>query len=385
MKYRKFGNLNFMVSALGFGTMRLPTDGDILKSNRLSGNIVESEAIRMIRYAIDQGVNYIDSAYRYHHGNSEIVTGKALRDGYRNKIKLATKSPVFLITKAEDFDRYLDEQLKKLQTDCIDFYLLHGLSRDRWRNIIKRLDIIERAETAKRVGKIKHLGFSFHDNLDAFIEIVDGYDKWEFCQIQYNYMDIENQAGSKGLKYVAAKGIPVVIMEPLLGGRLANPPREVLEILDKSGKKRSPADWAFQWLWSQQEVTVVLSGMSNMSQVEKNLISADNSGIGLFGLDDLKAIELARKKYSERSIIPCTNCGYCMPCPNNVDIPKNFALYNDGIIHDDLKVSCIEYNNFFNMNNRADACIRCKKCEEKCPQKISISEWMTKIHKALGE
>ena len=384
MKYRNFGNLDFMVSALGFGAMRLPTDGDTSNSDRLSNNIVEDEAIRMIRYAIDHGVNYIDTAYTYHKGNSEIVTGKALMDGYRNKAKLATKSPTFLINKAEDFNRYLDEQLTRLKTDCIDFYLLHALSRDKWENIVKKLDILNYAEKAKKAGKIKHLGFSFHDNLDAFIEILDGYDGWEFCQIQYNYMDIENQAGTKGLKYAAEKGLPVIIMEPLLGGRLVNPPIEVLEVIRKSEGKYTPAELAFQWLWSQKEVSVVLSGMSNIEQVKENVVFANRSDIGSLETKDLNTIELIRKEYNKRSIIPCTKCGYCMPCPNNVDIPENFSLYNDGIIYNDLKSSSIKYNNFFDKSKRADLCIHCKECEEKCPQKIPISDWMTKIHKKLG-
>ncbi|MDD2353081.1 MAG: aldo/keto reductase [Atribacterota bacterium] len=384
MKYRNFGNLDFMVSALGFGAMRLPTDGDTSNSDRLSNNIVEDEAIRMIRYAIDHGVNYIDTAYTYHKGNSEIVTGKALMDGYRNKAKLATKSPTFLINKAEDFNRYLDEQLTRLKTDCIDFYLLHALSRDKWENIVQKFDIISYAEKAKKAGKIKHLGFSFHDNLDAFIEILDGYDGWEFCQMQYNYMDIENQAGTEGIKYAASKGLSVIIMEPLLGGRLANPPMEVLEVIRKSGGKYSPVELAFQWLWSQKEVSVVLSGMSNIEQVKENLIFADRSDIGSLETKDLNTIEFIRKEYNKRSIIPCTKCGYCMPCPNNVDIPQNFSLYNDGIIYNDLNSSSLKYNNFFDKSKRADLCIHCKECEEKCPQKIPISEWMTKIHKELG-
>lgn len=384
MKYRNFGNLDFMVSALGFGAMRLPTNGGNNNSDRLSSNIVEDEAIRMIRYAIDHGVNYIDTAYPYHQGNSEIVTGKALKDGYRNKVKLATKSPTFLIENAEDFNKYLDEQLKRLQTGYIDFYLLHGLSRDRWNNVVKKLDILDSAENAKKAGKIKHLGFSFHDNLDAFIEIVDGYDRWEFCQIQYNYMDIENQAGIKGLKYAADKGLPVIIMEPVLGGRLVNPPIEVLEIIKKNVEKYSPAELAFQWLWNQKEVSVVLSGMSNIKQVKENVIFASRSGIGALEPKELEAIKLIRKEYNKRSIIPCTKCGYCMPCPNNLDIPENFSLYNDGIIYNDLRSSSIKYNNFFDKTKRADVCIHCRECEEKCPQKIPISEWMTKIDKELG-
>jgi uncharacterized protein len=196
-------------------------------------------------------------------------------------------------------------------------------------------------------------------------------------------MDIENQAGTKGLKYAATKGLPVIIMEPLLGGRLANPPVEILNIIKKNGKAYSPADLAFQWLWDQKEVSVVLSGMSDMKQVKENINSADHSGTGVLEPDDLKTIELIREKYNERTIIPCTKCGYCMPCPNNVDIPKNIALYNDGIIYNDLKTAIVKYNNYFDKDKRADACIGCRECEEKCPQKIPISEWMTKINKEL--
>lgn len=384
MKYRKFGKLDIKVSALGFGTMRLPTEENIEGSKRPSGNIAEKEAIRIIRYAIDKGVNYIDTAYGYHGGKSEIVTGKALRDGYREKVMLATKSPTWLIKKAEDFDRILDEQLNKLQTDCIDFYLLHSLSGDSWRNVILKLNIIERAEAARKAGKIKHLGFSFHDDAEAFVEIVDGYDKWDFCQIQYNYLDIENQAGMKGLKYAASKGLAVVIMEPLLGGKLAKSPKDIREIFDISSKERSSADWALQWLWNQPEVTLVLSGMSSMEQVEENLASADNSGVGLLGPEDLGTIEAVRRKYNERVVIPCTGCNYCMPCPNNVSIPRNFELYNDYVMHDEASHSRVAYNSSFDESNRASQCIQCRVCEEKCPQGILISEWMQKVHKTLG-
>lgn len=381
MQYREFGNLGWKASALGFGCMRLPTrDG-----NQLSGNIDEVEAIRMIRYAVDQGVNYIDTAYGYHAGNSEIVTGKALQDGYRDKVKLATKSPTWLIGKAEDFDKLLDEQLKKLQTDHIDFYLLHSLFKDWWRNVILRFNILERAEAAKQAGKIKHIGFSFHDSFDAFKEIVDGYDRWEFCQIQYNYMDIQNQAGTKGLKYAASKGLGVVIMEPLLGGRLANPPKSVMDVFAQSGAERSPVDWALQWLWDQPEVSLVLSGMSNMRQVEENIRAADVSGINSMKAEEQQIFEQIRRKYGERTLIPCTGCNYCMPCPNSVNIPRNFQLYNDGAIHSDVEGSRITYNNFFDEVNRAGKCIQCRVCEEKCPQRIQISEWMPKVHAVLGE
>jgi predicted aldo/keto reductase-like oxidoreductase len=381
MQLRKFGKLDFEVSALGFGAMRLPTKENETES---SNNIDEQEAIRMIRYAIDRGVNYIDTAYIYHAGFSEIVTGKALEDGYREKVKLATKSPTWLIKAPEDFDRLLDEQLNKLQTDSIDFYLLHALSRDSWKNVILKFDILKRAEAAKLAGKIKHIGFSFHDEGSAFIEILDGYDKWEFCQIQYNYLDIENQAGLKGLKYAASKGLAVVIMEPLLGGRLANPPKDIKAILDENGEKKSAASWALQWLWNQPEVSVVLSGMSNMEQVEDNLAAADKSGVDWFSQDEVRTIERVIRKYSERTAIPCTACRYCMPCPNDVNIPRNFELYNISVVHEDVAGSQQAYNNSLDEGNRASACIQCKICEEKCPQRIQISEWMPKVQNALG-
>ena len=382
MQYRNFGKTDFKVSALGFGAMRLPTKGNE-NGDRLSESIDEAEAIMMIRHAIDQGVNYIDTAYGYHKGNSEIVVGKALQDGYRDRVKLATKSPVWLINKPEDFDSLLEEQLTKLQTDHVDFYLLHALSRDRWRNTILKHEVLKHAEAAKDAGKIGHIGFSFHDEEEAFFEIIDGFDKWEFCQIQYNYLDIKEQAGMKGLKYAASKGLGIVIMEPLLGGRLANPPQDIREILDENGRKRSPSSWAFQWLWDQPEISVVLSGMSELQQVEENLESADQSGVGLFDVDDQKVIEKVRARYSERAAIPCTGCSYCMPCPNNVNIPRNFELYNGSVVHDDVEGSRTTYNNFFEEENRASSCIGCRICEEKCPQKIVISDWMPKVHSAL--
>ncbi len=380
MKYRKFGSLDFKGSALGFGAMRLPT---VANASGGSNEVDEKEAIRMIRHAIDEGVNYVDTAYGYHDGESEIITGKALKDGYRSRAALATKSPVWLIKNPEDFDMLLDEQLGKLDTDYIDFYLLHALDKERWRNTVLKHNVLERAEAAKKAGKIKHIGFSFHDDIDAFREIVDGYDKWEFCQIQYNYMDINNQAGTEGLKYAASKGLGVVIMEPMLGGKLANPPQDVKEIMNAGRSEWSPSRWALQWLWSQPEVSVVLSGMSNMEQVEDNLNSARNYYEGSMCPEDMGVIERVRRRYEERTAIPCTSCRYCMPCPNHVDIPRNFSLYNDSVVHEDLAGSQRSYRDFMDEKNRAGECIQCRICEDKCPQRILISEWMPKVHEAL--
>lgn len=380
MQYRKFGRLNWEVSALGFGCMRLPTaDG-----NPISGDIDEGEAKRMIRYAIDQGVNYVDTAYPYHSGQSEIVLGRALQDGYRQKVRLATKSPVWFIKQAADFDKYLNEQLSRLQTEQIDFYLLHGLDRQRWQQIVLKFDLLKRAEAAIQDGRIGHIGFSFHDRHESFREIVDGYNRWTFCQIQYNYMDIESQAGTEGMRYAYSKGLAVIVMEPLLGGKLANPPQPVREVFEGFKTKRSPADWALQWIWNHPEVALLLSGMSSMRQVKENIDSANRSGVNSLGAEELRLIEEVRRKYKERTAIPCTGCSYCLPCPNGVNIPRNFSLYNDGFMHEDLPTARAMYVRFLLENERAGACVQCRVCEEKCPQKIPISEWMPKADAVLG-
>lgn len=376
MKYRKFGEIEFNVSALSFGCMRLPCDGN--------GNVIEKETIEMIQYAIDNGINYLDSAYGYHDGISEVVTGKALKHGYRNKTKIATKLPVWLVNSSDDFDKFLNEQLKRFQTENIDFYLFHALGKDSWEKV-KKLDLMSKAEKALRDGKINHIGFSFHDEAGAFKKIIDEYDKWEFCQIQYNFMDIENQAGTEGLKYAHSKNIPVIIMEPLLGGRLANPPKNILEIWENYKIKRSPIHWALNWLWDHPEVTTVLSGMSSMDQLKENLIIANEANNNAFSKEDHELIEMVRAKYKALYPIPCTKCNYCMPCPSGVFIPRNMELYNDGVSHNDIKGAQMSYRMFFPDEQKANKCTACKLCEEKCPQKIEISDWMVKIHKALGE
>ncbi len=378
MQYRKFGKLDWEVSALGFGAMRMPTlDGN-------SANIDEPEATRMLQYAIDQGVNYVDTAYPYHGGQSEILVGKALQGGYREKVKLATKMPSWLINETADFDKYLNEQLEKLQTDHIDFYLLHGLNADRWPKL-NNLGVLDWAEKAIADGRIGYLGFSFHDKYPVFQQIVDDYDKWTFCQIQYNYMDIENQAGTKGLQYATEKGLAVVIMEPLLGGRLVNPPDPVQKIWDTAPTRRAPVDWALQWIWNQPEVSVILSGMSTMEQVEQNLISAEASGVGVLSPEaDLQLFDEVRIKYQELSPIDCTACEYCLPCTEGINIPENLQIYNQGIMYQDIDSARRSYT-FIPEEARANLCIQCLDCEQVCPQNIPISAWMDHIHEVLGE
>jgi predicted aldo/keto reductase-like oxidoreductase len=380
MQYRGFGQLDWKVSALGYGAMRLPTTDQDSRSN----NVDEKEAVRLLRYAIDQGVNYLDTAYIYHGGNSEQVVGRALADGYRAKVRLATKSPTWMIQGPDDFDRILAEQLRRLRTNTIDFYLLHGLSGNSWRNVILKHNLLKKAEAALADGRIRYLGFSFHDSYEAFPEILNGYDRWSFCQIQYNYMDIENQAGSQGLKLAAAKGLGVVVMEPLLGGRLANPPAAIRDIITAAQPSRAPADWALRWLWDQPEVSVVLSGMSTMDQVRANIETAQRSRIGSLTPADFQLIARVRQAYLERTAIPCTKCGYCMPCPHGVNIPRNFELFNDAELHEDLATSQFVYRTFFPEAEHASACQACRECEALCPQQLSISEWMPKVAAALG-
>lgn len=377
MEYREFDGLDWKVSALGFGCMRFPTLGDD------RSNIDGPEAEKMIHYAIHHGVNYLDSGYNYHGGASEEFLGRALKGGYREQVRLATKMPCPEVEEHSDFERIFSEQLERLQTDHIDFYLLHGLRKERW-DKMRELDYFSWAEEAVDDGRIGHLGFSFHDDFDVFKEIVDGYDNWTFCQIQYNYMDVQNQAGTKGLKYAASKGLAVVIMEPLLGGKLVNPPEKVQEIWDSAPRERTPADWALQWLWNQPEVSVVLSGMSTMQQVRENVASADASAVGSLSQEELEVIARVREQYEGLSPIPCTGCEYCLPCPNDLNIPRLLDMLNQSVMYNALDDMRRRYDRM-SEEDRASACVQCRECEEACPQQISISEWMVHIDEVLGQ
>jgi len=384
MQYRTFGRLDWKPSALGFGAMRLPTiDND-------PARIDEPEATRMIRHAIDRGVNYVDNAYPYHRGTSEPFLGRALQDGYRDRIRLATKLPCWLVEKPEDFDRYLNEQLSRLQTEYIDFYLLHSLHRESWHKV-RDFGVFSWAEKALSDGRIGHLGFSFHDQYEVFQEIVDASDLWTFCQIQYNYLDIKYQAGTQGLQYAANKGLAVVIMEPLRGGALArNVPPAVQALWDayQDGRRsltepRTPADRALQWIWNQPEVSLVLSGMSTMEQVEENLASAERSGVGTMSDEEVALMAQAQEAYLSLMAVPCTGCQYCLPCPQGVAIPDVLGAYNEVKMFGDLERAS-QFYGWIDEKNRGDACVECGECLEKCPQGIEIPEWMKKVHEALG-
>jgi uncharacterized protein len=322
MLYRRFPKVPHDIPILGLGCMRLPQ----AEGSGFAGKIDEEKAIAMIRHAIDFGVNYIDTAYPYHDGESEPLVGKALTGGYREKALLATKLPSWLIKTREDMDRYLDEQLARLATDHIDFYLVHGLNKAWWENL-SSLGVLEFLDEAVADGRIRYPAFSFHDDLPVFKAIVDAYD-WTFAQIQYNFMDEQYQAGTKGLHYAAKKGLGIVVMEPLRGGLLSRDLPATREILAAAPVRRTPAEWGLSWVWDHPEVTTVLSGMSSMQQLEENLAYAERDRAGSFTPADREVIRQVKAAFESRVTIPCTGCRYCMPCKNGVEIPRCFESYN---------------------------------------------------------
>jgi predicted aldo/keto reductase-like oxidoreductase len=369
LKYRDFGKkLNWKVSALGFGAMRLPIIGND------ASKIDEQEAMKMIRYAIDHGVNYVDTAYVYHRGNSETFLAKVLSDGYREKIKLATKMPTWQVKSEQDMDMYLDEQLRRLNLDYVDFYLLHGLTGERFQKL-KELNVLGWAEGRMEEGKFRHLGFSFHDEFEVFKKIVDAYDGWTLCQIQYNYIDAEYQAGTRGLEYAALRGLAVVVMEPIAGGRLAfKPPAQVQSIWDGAEVKRTPAEWALMWVWNHPEVSVVLSGMSTMQQVVENVRSANRSGPKVLSQKELHLVERIAQKYKELGFVGCSGCRYCLPCPEGVKIPDIISLYNEYYVHSDKDEIKKKYWEHITPESQAKRCQRCGNCEQLCPQQLPVRD-----------
>jgi predicted aldo/keto reductase-like oxidoreductase len=339
------------------------------------------EAERLLVYAAENGINYFDSAYVYHGGKSEVILGGAIKP-YRNKVYIATKLPVMIVKKRSDVERFIDEQLKRLDTNYIDFYLLHGLGRHSW-SLMKEYKTLAFLDRLKSDGRIRHAGFSFHDDVKTFKEIVDSYD-WTMCQIQYNYYDENRQAGKEGLQYAAGKGIGVVIMEPLRGGRLTdNIPSSIQSIWDSSAKKRSPAEWALRWIYNHPEVSLALSGMNSMAQLRENIKTAEDALPGSMGGDEIGLINEVKKRYQEMLQVNCTGCGYCMPCPNGVNIPTNFDAFNNYYLFGDKTFPKIEYNVFMPEDQRASACVECGECEEKCPQQIAIRDELKRVHDAL--
>ena len=364
MEKRKFGKTMLTPSILGFGMMRMKRKED--------GTFDEDWSIQTLRYAIDHGLSYVDTAYNY--GESERITGLCLQDGYREKVILASKAPVGRFTCEEDFSRYLDEELERLQTGHIDVYLLHALNRDRWENYVKKFNVLASAEKARADGKIRYLGFSFHDSFEIFKEILYGYDRWDFCQIQLNYMDNHYQAGLEGLRLAHEKGLAVVIMEPLRGGQLANVPEDVAALLPKS-----PVESALDYLWNMPQVNVVLSGMSEQEQVEQNLAYANKAHVGMLTENEIAAIEEAGNRMRQKLSVPCTACGYCKVCPQGIAIPEIFRIYNSQQLNGNYLDSKTAYWKL--ENNTAQNCISCCACVEQCPQQIDIPKKLADIHK----
>lgn len=378
MLYRKFGKTGEMVSILGFGCMRLP-----LRPGGVAANIDVEASTRLLRSAIDQGVNYIDTAYPYHGtgmssaGQSEPVVGRILRDGYREKVKLATKLPSWLVRSRKEMDKYLDEQLRRLETSHIDFYLVHALSKSLW-NHVRNLGVAGFLEQAIADGRIKYAGFSYHDEPENFNAIVDGFD-WSFGQIQYNYLDEEFQAGRKGLDYAAKKGLGITIMEPLRGGMLAaNLPPNVQATFNRAEKRRTPAGWALGWIWNHPEVSVLISGMNDMEQVLENINLASRATEGSFDAADVRVIDRVKSNFNQRPKVDCTACGYCMPCPSGVDIPGCFDAFN--VFH--LTGKDATYR-LLQPGERASACTECGSCEEHCPQSLAIPELLKGVRDLL--
>lgn len=370
MLYRKFGKTNERVSVLGFGCMRLPVIGSD------PTHIDEDKAINMIRYAIDAGVNYVDTAYPYHGtgftrgGASEPFVAKALKDGYRKRINLATKLPSWLIKTRADMDRYLNEQLERLETDTIDFYLVHSLNKGVW-PVLKEAGIGDFLDQALQDGRIRYAGFSFHDQAELFKEIVDYYD-WSFGQIQYNYLDEEYQAGRKGLEYAAGKGLGLTIMEPLRGGNLVKLPEEAKAVIDRAEVKRTPAEWALRWVWNHPEVSVVLSGMTTMDQVTENIKIAKKATPDSLTAKENEIINEVKKIFKEKIKVNCTGCSYCMPCSVGINIPGCFSAYNDHWVFDGTPAAKQLYGITSKLAAPASKCVECGKCESHCPQGIAI-------------
>lgn len=375
MQYREFKKIGRDVSLLGVGCMRLPQTAD--------DKVDETEAVRIIRTAIDKGVNYVDTAYMYHNGESEKVLGKALKDGYREKVMLADKMPVWLAKDEAGMREIFEEQLRRLDTDCIDMYLVHNVTVPVWKRA-KKLNLMPFLDEMKAQGKIKYIGFSFHDTFEFFKEVLEEY-PWEFCQIQLNYMDKDHQAGVQGLKYAAEKGLSVIIMEPLKGGRLTDAvPPTVQKLWDEAGTKRTPAEWAFRWLANMPEVTVMLSGMSSMEQLSANIDTLSSDDISQLAPDEKELINKVSDEYNRLIKYSCTGCKYCMPCPHKLEIPKIIGYYNDWNVYEQNPSTKAEYMDWLGDGFHASDCAGCHLCEEKCPQALPIVQAMKDAAEAFG-
>ena len=370
MLYRRFEKGGIDLSLLGMGCMRFPADAE--------GKVDEPKAIELIRRSIDEGVNYVDTGYTYHGGLSERIIAKALKDGYRERTLVADKMPTWMIKNEEDVRRIFQDQLDRLEVDVIDLYLVHSVTKESW-EAVKKCDLMNILEEYRQAGKIGYIGFSFHDEYALFEEVIDSWD-WDFCQIQLNYVDVEFQAGLKGLKYAGEKGIPVVIMEPLKGGRITDTvPTAVQKIWDEATVKRSPAQWAFKWVAQFPEVLTILSGMSSMEQLEENIEIFSDSDLGKISPEESDMIEKVGRLYKSLIRYQCTECKYCMPCPKGLAIPNLIRYLNDWYAFDQNPKLKKEYHTWLDPQEKASGCVRCGQCEKACPQHLPIMEIMGEV------
>jgi uncharacterized protein len=381
MLYRQLNKSGINLSILGFGCMRLPT------IDHKHEKIDYTKATQLLHYAIDHGVNYVDTAYFYHaavfgqRGESEPFVGEALSGGWRKKIHLATKMPLFQLRYKDQMDTFLKEQLERLKTDYLDFYLLHGLNGETW-DRMRDLGVREFLDKKKAEGKLRFPAFSFHGKAEDFMRICDEYD-WTFAQIQYNYMDTDFQAGYKGLKYAAVQGIGIVAMEPLKGGKIAqNLPVEMTSVFNTSAIKRSPAEWALRYVWNESGVSSLLSGMNSMEQVVENIKIADDGIQNSLSRDELLMFDILRNAMRARIKADCTDCRYCMPCASGVDIPEILAALNNAAVWNDPNPWMTGYTH---VKGKAGICTECKECEEVCPQELPISTLMKEAVSLFSE
>ncbi|MBC6680819.1 aldo/keto reductase [Zhenpiania hominis] len=369
MQYRTFDKTGQKISLLGMGTMRLPVTED--------GQVDREAAISMIRHSIDEGINYVDTAYMYHDGESEKIVGQALKDGYREKVLLADKMPVWLAKDEEAMRSIFDEQFARLEVDVIDMYLVHNVTVPVWKRA-QKFHLMDFLEEKRAEGKIRHIGFSFHDQLSLFKEVIDSY-PWDFCQIQLNYMDKEFQAGEEGLHYAAEKGIPVIIMEPLKGGKLTDTlPPSVKALWKQAEIQRTPAEWALRWVANHSEILTILSGMSAPEQLEENLRILSQAKPNSLTEKELSIIDQVSSEYNRLIQYSCTSCKYCMPCPKKIDIPTAIRFYNEWFLYEGNPKIKADYPNWLVKDRQPGDCIACKACEDHCPQHLPISEIMKK-------
>lgn len=376
MIYRPYGKTGFSSSLFGMGCMRLP---------RVPGTeqIDTQQAVEMIRYAIDHGVNYLDTAYTY--AGSEETVGRALQDGYRARVKSATKVPAREVQSHEDVRRIVHEQMQRLGVDFIDFYLIHRIEHTTW-PYIKEIDMVGALDELKREGLIGGVGFSYHDDYSVFEEILNFYD-WDMCQVQQNFLDVDKEVTEKGIRLAGQKGVALVIMEPLRGGALVNLPKEAKAVFAAHGEQRTPVDWAFRHLYNYPEISCILSGVSSMEQLKENLTYfEDPSDVtpNCLSEADVQMLREVKAILEKKTLIGCTGCFYCMPCPSGVKIPNVFSLYNDASIFDDVQASRFGYSMQKRFGGAADLCTACGACERVCPQHLPIIETLQKVEQMLG-